>query len=459
MRPYRQQTVRTGYTKALPFEVWKLSVTSFLSTASRYQVLECDNIRLEPSAGPKTNSYTLKTGYRILREVKHIYNIATIARDGLLVARRSNPLQPPTELIIAVSLMAFSYKIKASECYRVPTEVTCKSQRQCIPEDEDLEDIPISLLDTSEKLLPSKPAGTIPQDKVSTYEPPPIPEVLCTPPHTTAKAQEEERGSGYRERGPRCLKSPSESKKPSVLLKGLCCIPNFSEFPAGQQCVNKAECECLCYKTAAYDYCDNNFKRERETLHSPICTGGPSIANAEPLRGIHRPHNVQRCFDTKCSDKISKRDCYNTAGCSWCSKSSELARLELEFCTEWDSCYFGIRGNSPTKYYRQDNGKSNGHHPESNFEISILLIIGPVVIFLSLISSASVLILWLKRRKIYLKSKRIPSTLPARADGVPPTENGYTHVVTRVFPDTPYVSRVQFGNVVYHHNFVFDHST
>ncbi|XP_062616881.1 uncharacterized protein LOC134278595 [Saccostrea cucullata] len=35
-----------------------------------------------------------------IRDVKRYLNIATIARDGLLVARRSDPPQPPTELII-----------------------------------------------------------------------------------------------------------------------------------------------------------------------------------------------------------------------------------------------------------------------------------------------------------------------------------------------------------------------
>lgn len=35
-----------------------------------------------------------------IRDVKRYLNIATIAKDGLLVARRSDPLQPPAELII-----------------------------------------------------------------------------------------------------------------------------------------------------------------------------------------------------------------------------------------------------------------------------------------------------------------------------------------------------------------------
>lgn len=35
-----------------------------------------------------------------IRDVKRYLNVATIAKDGLLVARRSDPLQPPAELII-----------------------------------------------------------------------------------------------------------------------------------------------------------------------------------------------------------------------------------------------------------------------------------------------------------------------------------------------------------------------
>ena len=33
-------------------------------------------------------------------DVKRYLNVATIARDGLLVVKRSNPLQPSSELIV-----------------------------------------------------------------------------------------------------------------------------------------------------------------------------------------------------------------------------------------------------------------------------------------------------------------------------------------------------------------------
>lgn len=102
------------------------------------------------------------------------------------------------------------------------------------------------------------------------------------------------------------------------------------------------------------------------------------------------------------------------------------------------------------------------NHPEIRQDFSNSLIIVPVIITgtISLICTIVFLIIRWKRTKIYLTSKRIPSGLPVSPDNLPPTENGYTHVVSRVHPDgqTSRLSRTQFGNVVYHHNFVFDHT-
>lgn len=60
---------------------------------------ECPDLRRN-QAHLKQGTGPLKKTLTNIRDVKRYLNIATIARDGLLVARSSDPLQPPTELII-----------------------------------------------------------------------------------------------------------------------------------------------------------------------------------------------------------------------------------------------------------------------------------------------------------------------------------------------------------------------
>lgn len=67
--------------------------------------------------------------------------------------------------------------------------------------------------------------------------------------------------------------------------------------------------------------------------------------------------------------------------------------------------------------------------------------------------------LLLNRRRNKETSKPIPANLPVRTDSLLPAENGY--VVARVYPETrqsTFLSCTQFGDVVYHHNFVFKNS-
>jgi hypothetical protein len=113
-------------------------------------------------------------------------------------------------------------------------------------------------------------------------------------------------------------------------------------------------------------------------------------------------------------------------------------------------------------FFFTDECETDFKHQDIRSSFSSSLFIGTMIIItgtVSLFCSIAFLIIRWKRRQIYLTSKKIPSGLPVSPDNLPPTENGYTHVVARVHPNsqTSYISPTPFGNVVYHHNFVFDH--
>ncbi|CAG2254384.1 unnamed protein product [Mytilus edulis] len=95
-------------------------VTSFLSVVSRYQVsvnhlsgranipsdFASRNAPVCTEPNCQTHSRSFKTRHPALqkltniKDVKRYLNVASIAKDGLLVVRRCDPLAPPNELII-----------------------------------------------------------------------------------------------------------------------------------------------------------------------------------------------------------------------------------------------------------------------------------------------------------------------------------------------------------------------
>lgn len=95
----------------------------------------------------------------------------------------------------------------------------------------------------------------------------------------------------------------------------------------------------------------------------------------------------------------------------------------------------------------------------NQYGLSIFLLGGLVCGITSLTISIVCVRLVLNRRRNKETSKPIPANLPVRTDSLLPAENGY--VVARVYPETrssTFLSCTQFGDVVYHHNFVFKNS-
>lgn len=95
----------------------------------------------------------------------------------------------------------------------------------------------------------------------------------------------------------------------------------------------------------------------------------------------------------------------------------------------------------------------------NQYGLSIFLLGGLVCGITSLTVSIVCVRLLLNRRRNKETSKPIPANLPVRTDSLLPAENGY--VVARVYPETrssTFLSCTQFGDVVYHHNFVFKNS-
>ncbi|XP_076082495.1 VWFA and cache domain-containing protein 1-like isoform X1 [Mytilus galloprovincialis] len=120
------------------------------------------------------------------------------------------------------------------------------------------------------------------------------------------------------------------------------CCSIYGISPDSHKCSSRS-CDCLCYKDADFDYCNNAYTLLGDAAQT--CSPRDPELQTENLNDEEKIKNLQFCFDPKCSTRTQKSDCFGVAGCSWCVRGSKDQDLEQPYCALQSVCYFGQVGS------------------------------------------------------------------------------------------------------------------
>ncbi|XP_063407199.1 VWFA and cache domain-containing protein 1-like [Mytilus trossulus] len=120
------------------------------------------------------------------------------------------------------------------------------------------------------------------------------------------------------------------------------CCSIYGISPDSHKCSSRS-CDCLCYKDADFDYCNNAYTLLGDAAHT--CSPRDPELQTKNLNDEEKIKNLQFCFDPKCSTRTQKSDCFGVAGCSWCVRDSNDQDLEQPYCALQSVCYFGQVGS------------------------------------------------------------------------------------------------------------------
>ncbi|VDI30856.1 Hypothetical predicted protein [Mytilus galloprovincialis] len=106
--------------------------------------------------------------------------------------------------------------------------------------------------------------------------------------------------------------------------------------PDFRKCDNN--CDCICYTSIVYNVCTNVYTTTIADSSLPCSArllDKSGISVNEDLTGL------QSCFDPKCNEKKSKKDCYSEFQCSWCEFTFRGDIIQEPCCRIKGECSFG----------------------------------------------------------------------------------------------------------------------
>ncbi|CAG2218748.1 unnamed protein product [Mytilus edulis] len=106
--------------------------------------------------------------------------------------------------------------------------------------------------------------------------------------------------------------------------------------PDFRECNNN--CNCICYTPIVYNVCTNVYTTTSADSSLPCSArllDKSGISINENLTGL------QSCFDPKCNEKTTKKDCYSEFQCSWCEFTFRGEIIPEPCCRIKGECSFG----------------------------------------------------------------------------------------------------------------------
>ncbi|XP_071178164.1 VWFA and cache domain-containing protein 1-like isoform X2 [Mytilus edulis] len=114
------------------------------------------------------------------------------------------------------------------------------------------------------------------------------------------------------------------------------CTCDSNVQPDFRECNNN--CNCICYTPIVYNVCTNVYTTTIADSSLPCSArllDKSGISVNEDLTGL------QSCFDPKCNEKKSKKDCYSEFQCSWCEFTFRGDIIPEPCCRIKGECSFG----------------------------------------------------------------------------------------------------------------------
>ncbi|CAC5416929.1 unnamed protein product [Mytilus coruscus] len=127
-------------------------------------------------------------------------------------------------------------------------------------------------------------------------------------------------------------------EKGSILdgSKSSACKCDSNVQPDFRECNNN--CDCICYTPIVYNVCTNVYTTTIADSSLPCSArllDKSGISVNEDLTGL------QSCFDPKCNEKTTKKDCYSEFQCSWCEFTFNGEIIPEPCCRIKGECSFG----------------------------------------------------------------------------------------------------------------------
>ncbi|XP_052072380.1 VWFA and cache domain-containing protein 1-like isoform X9 [Mytilus californianus] len=119
-------------------------------------------------------------------------------------------------------------------------------------------------------------------------------------------------------------------------LTSSACKCDSNVQPDFRECNNN--CDCICYKPIVYNVCTNVYTTTIADSSLPCSArllDKSGISINENLTGL------QSCFDPKCNEKTTKKDCYSEFQCSWCEFTFKGEIIPEPCCRIKGECSFG----------------------------------------------------------------------------------------------------------------------